>query len=95
MKGNGYVMNGTTQVYLEASPITPADNGEITITDENKFQQDDGTDNYFNGEINGEKGKTINKLTLTPPADTDMTIKLNEVTSAPPSSTVPGRPTSP
>ena len=82
VKGNGYVMNGTTQVYLEASPITPADNGEITITDENKFQQDDGTDNYFNGEINGEKGKTINKLTLTPPADTDMTIKLNEVTSA-------------
>ena len=67
-------MNGTTQVYLEASPITPADNGEITITDENKFQQDDGTDNYFNGEINGEKGKTINKLTLTPPADTDMKI---------------------
>ena len=82
VKGNGYVMSGTTQVYLEASPITPADNGEITITDENKFQQDDGTDNYFNGEINGEKGKTINKLTLTPPADTDMTIKLNEVTSA-------------
>ena len=41
VKGNGYVMNGTTQVYLEASPITPADNGEITITDENKFQQDD------------------------------------------------------
>ena len=34
VKGNGYVMNGTTQVYLEASPITPADNGEITITDE-------------------------------------------------------------
>lgn len=62
VKGNGYVMNGTTQVYLEASPITPADNGEITITDENKFQQDDGTDNYFNGEINGEKGKT--NLTL-------------------------------
>lgn len=82
LKDNGYVMSGTTQVYLEASPITPADNGEITITDENKFQQDDGTDNYFNGEINGEKGKTINKLTLTPPADTDMTIKLNEVTSA-------------
>ena len=82
VKGNGYVMNGTTQVYLEASPITPADNGEITITDENKFQQDDGTDNYFNGEINGEEGKIINKLTLTPPADTDMTIKLNEVTSA-------------
>lgn len=82
VKGNGYVMNGTTQVYLEASPIIPEDNGEITITDENKFQQDDGTDNYFNGEINGEKGKTINKLTLTPPADTDMTIKLNEVTSA-------------
>ena len=47
-------MSGTTQVYLEASPITPADNGEITITDENKFQQDGGTDNYFNGEINGE-----------------------------------------
>lgn len=82
LKDNGYVMSGTTQVYLEASPITPADNGEITIMDENKFQQDDGTDNYFNGEINGEKGKTINKLTLTPPADTDMTIKLNEVTSA-------------
>ena len=82
LKDNGYVMSGTTQVYLEASPITPADNGEITITDENKFQHDDGTDNYFNGEINGEKGKTINKLTLTPPADTDMTIKLNEVTSA-------------
>lgn len=82
LKDNGYMMSGTTQVYLEASPITPADNGEITITDENKFQQDDGTDNYFNGEINGEKGKTINKLTLTPPADTDMTIKLNEVTSA-------------
>lgn len=82
LKDNGYVMSGTTQVYLETSPITPADNGEITITDENKFQQDDGTDNYFNGEINGEKGKTINKLTLTPPADTDMTIKLNEVTSA-------------
>ena len=82
LKDNGYVMSGTTQVYLEASPITPADNGEITITDENKFQQDDGTDNYFNGEINGEKGKTINKLTLTPPADTNMTIKLNEVTSA-------------
>ena len=82
LKDNGYVMSGTTQVYLEASPITPADNGEITITDENKFQQDDGTDNCFNGEINGEKGKTINKLTLTPPADTDMTIKLNEVTSA-------------
>ncbi len=82
LKDNGCVMSGTTQVYLEASPITPADNGEITITDENKFQQDDGTDNYFNGEINGEKGKTINKLTLTPPADTDMTIKLNEVTSA-------------
>ena len=78
LKDNGYVMSGTTQVYLEASPITPADNGEITIMDENKFQQDDGTDNYFNG----EKGKTINKLTLTPPADTDMTIKLNEVTSA-------------
>ena len=82
VKGNGYVMNGTTQVYLEASPIIPEDNGEITITDENKFQQDDGTDNYFNGEINGEEGKIINKLTLTPPADTDMTIKLNEVTSA-------------
>ena len=82
LKDNGYVMSGTTQVYLEASPITPADNGEITITDENKFQQDDGTDNYFNGEINGENGKTINNLTLTPPADTDMTIKLNEVTSA-------------
>ena len=82
VKGNGYVMNGTTQVYLEASPIIPEDNGEITITDENKFQQDGGTDNYFNGEINGEEGKTINKLTLTPPADTDMTIKLNEVTSA-------------
>ncbi len=82
VKDNGYVMNGTTQVYLEASPITPEDNGEITITDENKFQQGGGTDNYFNGEINGEEGKTINKLTLTPPADTDMTIKLNEVTSA-------------
>ena len=65
-----------------SSPIIPEDNGEITITDENKFQQDDGTDNYFNGEINGEEGKIINKLTLTPPADTDMTIKLNEVTSA-------------
>ena len=60
VKGNGYVMNGTTQVYLEASPITPADNGES----------------------NGEEGKIINNLTLTPPADTDMTIKLNEVTSA-------------
>ena len=80
--GNGYVMNGTTQVYLEASPIIPEDNGEITITAENKFQQDGGTDNYFNGEINGEEGKTINKLTLTPPADTDMTIKLNGITSA-------------
>lgn len=82
VKDNGYVMNGTTQVSLEAPPITPEDNGEITITAENKFQQDGGTDNYFNGEINGEEGKTINKLTLTPPADTDMTIKLNEVTSA-------------
>ena len=78
VKGNGYVMNGTTQVYLEASPIIPEDNGEITITDENKFQQDDGTDNYFNGEINGEEGKTINKLTLTPPADTDMTLTPGE-----------------
>ncbi len=82
VKDNGYVMSGTTQVYLEAPPITPEDNGEITITAENKFQQDGGTDNYFNGEINGEEGKTINKLTLTPPADTDMTIKLNGITSA-------------
>ena len=80
VKDNGYVMSGTTQVYLEAPPITPEDNGEITITAENKFQQDGGTDNYFNGEINGEEG--INKLTLTPPADTDMTIKLNGITSA-------------
>ena len=82
VKDNGYVMSGTTQVYLEAPPITPEDNGEITITAENTFQQDGGTDNYFNGEINGEEGKTINKLTLTPPADTDMTIKLNGITSA-------------
>ena len=82
LKDNGYVMSGTTQVYLEAPPITPEDNGEITIMAENTFQQDGGTDNYFNGEINGEEGKTINKLTLTPPADTDMTIKLNGITSA-------------
>ena len=82
LKDNGYVMPGTTQVYLEAPPITPEDNGEITIMAENTFQQDGGTDNYFNGEINGEEGKTINKLTLTPPADTDMTIKLNGITSA-------------
>lgn len=82
VKDNGYVMSGTTQVYLEAPPITPEDNGAITITAENTFQQDGGTDNYFNGEINGEEGKTINKLTLTPPADTDMTIKLNGITSA-------------
>lgn len=82
VKDNGYVMSGTTQVYLEVPPITPEDNGEITITAENTFQQDGGTDNYFNGEINGEEGKTINKLTLTPPADTDMTIKLNGITSA-------------